>query len=194
LISSCASPASWQADPSSSTPPSFARAGSERTTAAALCAIGDDELFERVDGIVTRLTEESNVTSSGGPKVAAFLTVGVLLRIRTRLEKLLPGRAPRNGWGRQAAIARVAADMTALPVLPPGDGDTQKAGNNLCSYLDRKKKKIDQIKQGGSSVDERTREVEESWYEIEWLGTPTASRRSATRSPSRRCAAASRAS
>ena len=33
-----------------------------------------------------------SVASSGGPVVAAFVTIGVLLRIRKRLEGLIPQR------------------------------------------------------------------------------------------------------
>ena len=35
--------------------------GRERRTAAELCAIGDDELFERVDGVIARLSSDTDV-------------------------------------------------------------------------------------------------------------------------------------
>ena len=37
--------------------------------------------------------------------------------------------------------------MVGVLTKEQGDDDTQKAGNNLCSYLDRKRRKINQIKQ-----------------------------------------------
>lgn len=61
----------------------FRAAGPQRCTTAELCAVGDVELFERVDGVMNTLTgpDVDDVAPSGGPVVAAFMTIGVLLRV-----------------------------------------------------------------------------------------------------------------
>ena len=107
-----------------------------RSTPAELNDIGNDELLTLVDGAVARASAADDGIRS---PVARFVTYDFLRRVREAVDNR-PELPP--GWGHQAMLCRVVADLTGLPQLPASDaidGDTQKAGNALQSFIGTQK-------------------------------------------------------
>ena len=89
--------------------------------------IADDELRARVVAIVGHAT---GAVASGQPPLAAFVTVGVLKRVKKYISEM--DSAQRSGWGEQAALARAVAELTGSPLgVPPNDGSAETIGNAL---------------------------------------------------------------
>jgi hypothetical protein len=98
-------------------PPPRPAAAAALHTPSTLNAIADDDLRARVEAIVGHAT---GAVASGQPPLAAFITVGVLKRVKKYISEM--DSAQRSGWGEQAALARAVAELTGSPLgVPPND-------------------------------------------------------------------------
>ena len=90
----------------------------KRLTPSDLNSLEESELRECVS---VALERASGADSPPRTPVADFVTFKFVLGVQT----IIASSAPPAGWQgqRQALLARVVADLTGLPTLPPCDAD-----------------------------------------------------------------------